>query len=227
MRVCTQQLAPRGKDTVGNVDNFFFMMRQLARALARMPGFTESLALIGEPSSGKEFILTALAGLVGTSLDSPPGYIQSLESACLNQEARKGQIQAFESQLEGARFALISEASKKPINVAVYKGLCEGGTEITARAGYECRRTDQLTLQTRAMPLLSANKHPVVEHSADSVDKKAAQFRWGAIQYSEELIPIKVHRVGEFKSSFPVGSWNMSCLRASVPPMSDFFKRQN
>ena len=106
-------------------------MRQLARALARLPGFTESLALIGEPSSGKEFILTALAGLVGTSIDSPPGYIQSLESGCLTQEGRKGQIQAFESQLEGARFALISEASKKPINVAVYKGLCEGGTEIT------------------------------------------------------------------------------------------------
>ena len=118
-------------DTVGNADNFLYLMRQLARALARLPGFTESLALIGEPSSGKEFILTALAGLVGTSIDSPPGYIQSLESGCLTQEGRKGQIQAFESQLEGARFALISEASKKPINVAVYKGLCEGGTEIT------------------------------------------------------------------------------------------------
>ncbi len=100
----------------------------------------------------------------------------------------RGYAIKFWSQLEGARFALISEASKKPINVAIYKGLCEGGTEITARAGYECRRTDQLTIQTRAMPLLSANQHPVIEHSADSVDKKAAQLRWTAIEYPGRIL---------------------------------------
>ena len=183
-RVLSQQLADKGKDSEANADKFLYMMRMIARALARMPGYTESLALIGQPSSGKDFLLNSLAGLAGTSLDSPPGYIQSLENCSLSQESRKGQIQAFESQLEGARFALISECSKKPINSAVYKGLCEGGAEIAARAGYECRRTDQLTLQTRAMPLLTGNQHPVLEHSACPEDRKATQLRWAGIQYS-------------------------------------------
>ena len=47
LRAFTAQLAPRGLDTAGNVDSAVQILRHLARAIARLRGFTESLGLFG------------------------------------------------------------------------------------------------------------------------------------------------------------------------------------
>lgn len=183
MITMSSQLAPAGIDTVGDKDMFIALVRHFARGAFRLPGFTEDVELYGRKSCGKEYVITCLDGLFGTSLDSPTGYIQFLENCGLCQSTQKGGIAAFESQLEGARFAKVSEASVAPLNVAVYKAMCEGGSEIAAKAGYECRRTDKLTVQNRALLITTSNTRLTLPHSTSQEDKDAVADRANPFGY--------------------------------------------
>jgi hypothetical protein len=214
LKVLTEQLAPRGVGTQGDRDSVLYIFRQIARGAARLPGFCESLGLFGKPSSGKDFMLDALDSLFGTDKDSPAGYVQALESTALCEQVGRGGLSVFESKLEGARFAKISEASERPLNTPVYKALTEGGQEIAARAGYECRRTSQVTVQNRTLLLITGNKEPGVPHYATPDDKDAVATRWNSIVYElsfkARVLNPAVERQGanKFKLRAPTGHYN-------------------
>jgi len=106
-----------------------------------------------------------------------------LEQTAISQMPQKGSLQVFEAQLEGARYAKVSEAGNQPICVAVYKALCEGGQERPARAGYECRRTDQIVVKCKVLLVLTSNAVPTLPHSTTQHDKEAAADRWNSVKY--------------------------------------------